>query len=54
MRVSALLPLACSMVAFILGMLCLFAGHKPGFMEDYHIVSVSFVLTLVSWQTQGR
>jgi len=24
-----------------MGMLCLFAGHKPGFMEDYHIVSLN-------------
>jgi general stress protein CsbA len=32
--------LACAIVAFVLSMLCLFAGHKPGFMEEYHIVTV--------------
>lgn len=30
-----------SMVAFILSMLCLFAGHKEGFMEDYSVARVS-------------
>ena len=32
--------MACAIVAFVLSMLCLFAGHKPGFMEEYHIVTV--------------
>lgn len=41
MRPSALFPMACAIVAFVLGMLCLFAGHKPGFMEDYHIVTLN-------------
>lgn len=41
MQPLAAIPLACSIVTFVLGMLCLFAGHKPGFMEDYHIVTVS-------------
>jgi len=41
MRPSALFPLACAIVAFVLGMLCLFAGHKPGFMEDYHILTLN-------------
>ncbi|KAH8585634.1 actin cortical patch SUR7/pH-response regulator pali [Bisporella sp. PMI_857] len=41
MRPFALLPLACLIVTFVLGMLCLFAGHKPGFMEDYHLVSLN-------------
>jgi len=41
MRATALFPMACAMVAFILGMLCLFAGHKPGFMEDYHILTLN-------------
>lgn len=41
MRISALFPLACAIVAFVLSMLCLFAGHKPGFMEDYHIVTLN-------------
>jgi general stress protein CsbA len=38
--------MACAIVAFVLGMLCLFAGHKPGFMEDYHIVTVSILWSL--------
>ncbi|PMD20083.1 hypothetical protein NA56DRAFT_704886 [Hyaloscypha hepaticicola] len=41
MRLSALFPLACAIVAFVLSMLCLFAGHKPGFMEEYHIVTLN-------------
>lgn len=41
MRISALFPMACAIVAFVLSMLCLFAGHKPGFMEDYHIVQLN-------------
>lgn len=43
MRATALFPMACAIVAFVLGMLCLFAGHKPGFMEDYHIITVSHI-----------
>jgi len=39
MRPIALLPVVCSIVAVILGFLCLFAGSKPGFMEDYAIVT---------------
>lgn len=41
MRFTPLLPLLLTMSAFILGMLCLFAGNKPGFMEDYDIITVS-------------
>lgn len=41
MRATALFPMACAIVAFVLGMLCLFAGHKPGFMEDYHIITLN-------------
>ncbi|KAE8450488.1 hypothetical protein EG329_006218 [Mollisiaceae sp. DMI_Dod_QoI] len=41
MRLSALFPMACAIVAFVLSMLCLFAGHKPGFMEDYHIITLN-------------
>ncbi|RDL31958.1 Uncharacterized protein BP5553_09360 [Venustampulla echinocandica] len=41
MRPLALVPLACAIVGFIVSMLCLFAGHKPGFMEDYHIITVN-------------
>jgi len=42
MRATALVPMACAIVGFVLSMLCLFAGHKPGFMEDYHIITVCF------------
>jgi hypothetical protein len=41
MRFSALFPMALAIVAFVLSMLCLFAGHKPGFMEDYHIITLN-------------
>ncbi|TGO21026.1 hypothetical protein BPAE_0247g00040 [Botrytis paeoniae] len=41
MQPLAAIPLACSIVTFVLGMLCLFAGNKPGFMEDYHIVTLN-------------
>jgi hypothetical protein len=41
MRVSALFPMACAIVAVVLGILCLLAGHKPGFMEDYHIITLN-------------
>jgi len=33
--------MACAIVAFVLSMLCLFAGHKPGFMENYHILTLN-------------
>jgi hypothetical protein len=38
--VSALLTI----VSFVLVMLTIFAGNKPGFMEDYHILYVSPVM----------
>jgi hypothetical protein len=41
MRFTALLPLTCAIASFVLAMLCLFAGSKPGFMEDYHIVALN-------------
>lgn len=34
-------PLFCSFVAFILAMLALFAGNKPGVLEGYNIITVS-------------
>jgi hypothetical protein len=40
MRITALFPMACAIVAFVLSMLCIFAGHKKGFMEDYSILTV--------------
>lgn len=33
--------MTCAIVGFVLGMLCLFAGHKPDFMEDYNIISLN-------------
>jgi hypothetical protein len=40
-----LLPVLCSFVAFILVMLALFAGHRPGALEEYDIISVSHPMT---------
>lgn len=40
-RFFVLLPLVLSMVAFILSMLCLFAGHKEGFMEEYSVARLN-------------
>ena len=48
MRLAVLFPLACSIVAFVLGFLALFAGQKPGFMEDYAILRVSTLLSSLS------
>jgi general stress protein CsbA len=44
MRFSAFIPVVLSAAAFILTFLCLFAGSKKGFMEDYAIVTVSSLL----------
>ncbi|PBP17103.1 hypothetical protein BUE80_DR011975 [Diplocarpon rosae] len=41
MRLTALFPLACAIVGFVLSMLCLFAGSKKGYLEDYHIVTLN-------------
>lgn len=41
MRPSAVGPILAALVAAVLAVLCLVAGHKPGFMEDYHVVTVS-------------
>ncbi|KAB8292445.1 hypothetical protein EYC80_008166 [Monilinia laxa] len=41
MQPLASIPMVCSTVTFVLAMLCLFAGNKPGFMEDYHIVTLN-------------
>lgn len=40
-RLVVIFPLLLAIVSFVLAMLCLFAGHKKGFMEDYAIVRVS-------------
>lgn len=41
MRLSALLPVLCCTAALILSFLCLFAGHKKGFMEDYSLLTLN-------------
>jgi len=41
MRFSAIAPLLFTIAAFVLAMLCLFAGSKQGFMEDYDIVHLN-------------
>lgn len=41
MRLSALLPALCCTAALILSFLCLFAGHKKDFMEDYHLLTLN-------------
>ena len=40
MRFAAIAPLLFTIAAFVLAMLCLFAGSKKGFMEDYDIITV--------------
>lgn len=41
MRFSALIPVLCCTAALILSFLCLFAGHKQDFMEDYHLLTLN-------------
>lgn len=41
MRGSALIPVVFGLAAFVLSMLCLFAGSKKGFMEDYAVVTLN-------------
>lgn len=41
MRPTALIPALCCTVALILSFLCLFAGHKRGFMENYHLLTLN-------------
>ncbi|GAB0131562.1 hypothetical protein EsDP_00000027 [Epichloe bromicola] len=40
-RLAILVPMVLAVVAFVLSMLALFAGHKQGFMEDYAIVRLN-------------
>lgn len=39
-RLAAVVPLIFSMAAFALALVSLFAGYKPGQLEDFHIISV--------------
>lgn len=41
MRPLAIIPTLCCAAALILSFLCLFAGHKAGFMEGYHLVTLN-------------
>ncbi|KNG44573.1 integral membrane protein [Stemphylium lycopersici] len=41
MRFLAILPVLCCTAALILSFLCLFAGHKKGFMEDYSLLTLN-------------
>jgi len=41
MRFSALIPVILGLVALILSFLCLFAGSRKGFMEDYAVVTLN-------------
>lgn len=41
MRPTALVPLMFSLTAFILSMLCIFAGSKKGYLESANLLTVS-------------
>ena len=41
MRPLATVPTFLSVAALVLSFLCLFAGYRPGFMEDFDILTVS-------------
>lgn len=38
MKFLAIIPVVLTAISFTLTMLALFAGHKKGFMEDYHVM----------------
>lgn len=48
MHFAALFPQACASVAFVLSILCVLAGYRPGFMEDYHIITVLLQFQFIS------
>jgi hypothetical protein len=41
MRLSGLIPVALSITALVLSLLCLFAGRKPGVLESYSIITLN-------------
>ena len=41
MRPTALIPALLCVAALVLSFLCLFAGHKKNFMEDYHVLTLN-------------
>ena len=48
MRLLAIVPMVLCTVALILSLLCLFAGSKKGFMEDYAVLTVSALMMRLS------
>lgn len=42
-RLTALVPVLLSLVAFILSMLCIFAGSKKGYLESANLLTVSIL-----------
>jgi len=40
MRILAIFPLLCSIAAFTLALLCIFAGSKPGYLENVDMLTV--------------
>lgn len=41
MRFAVLIPMVCAMAGFVLPLLCMFAGSKPNFMEEFHIITLN-------------
>jgi hypothetical protein len=41
MRLFAFIPTLLSAAAVVISFLCLFAGHKPGFMEDFELFTLN-------------
>ncbi|KAK6192987.1 hypothetical protein LQW54_012911 [Pestalotiopsis sp. IQ-011] len=55
-RFTIILPIILSIAGFVLAMISLFAGHKPGQLEDYHILALNmsnFGHDLVPTPTSG-
>lgn len=40
MRFTVLLPLACALTALTLSLPCVFAGSRPDYLDDAHILTV--------------
>ncbi|KAM0810890.1 putative Actin cortical patch SUR7/pH-response regulator pali [Seiridium cardinale] len=40
-RISIIIPLILSIAGFVLAMLSLFAGSKPGQLEDFHVIAIN-------------
>lgn len=48
MRPVAVVPVLFTLVAFILTLLCIFAGNKPGYLEGANMLTVCSDLNRVS------